>query len=55
MSNLEKAKSSAWFVTGASSGIGRELIRQALMAGERAVAIARKTADVAQLGPSNAQ
>jgi NAD(P)-dependent dehydrogenase (short-subunit alcohol dehydrogenase family) len=40
-----------WFVTGATSGIGRELVRQALDAGEPVTAIARSTASLADLGP----
>jgi len=39
-----------WFVTGASSGIGRELVRQALEAGEAVAAVARHTAGLDQLG-----
>lgn len=40
-----------WFVTGATSGIGRELVRQALEVGEPVAAIARNTASLADLGP----
>jgi NAD(P)-dependent dehydrogenase (short-subunit alcohol dehydrogenase family) len=43
-----------WFITGASSGIGRELVRQALTAGEAVTAVARSTAaldDLRDLGP----
>ncbi|HEX6520384.1 MAG TPA: SDR family NAD(P)-dependent oxidoreductase [Streptosporangiaceae bacterium] len=40
-----------WFITGATSGIGRELARQALEAGEAVTAVARNTSDLArQLG-----
>jgi NAD(P)-dependent dehydrogenase (short-subunit alcohol dehydrogenase family) len=39
-----------WIVTGATSGIGRELVRQALAAGEAVAAIARNTASLADLG-----
>jgi NAD(P)-dependent dehydrogenase (short-subunit alcohol dehydrogenase family) len=38
-----------WIVTGATSGIGRELVRQALAAGEAVAAIARNTASLADL------
>lgn len=40
-----------WFITGATSGIGRELARQALEAGEAVAAVARNTSGLAgQLG-----
>jgi NAD(P)-dependent dehydrogenase (short-subunit alcohol dehydrogenase family) len=40
-----------WFITGASSGIGRELARQALEAGEAVAATSRNVSDLAgQLG-----
>jgi NAD(P)-dependent dehydrogenase (short-subunit alcohol dehydrogenase family) len=39
-----------WFITGASSGIGRELVRQALAAGEAVTAVARNTAAIKDLG-----
>ncbi|MFD5177274.1 SDR family NAD(P)-dependent oxidoreductase [Nocardia sp. NPDC058379] len=39
-----------WFITGASSGIGRELAVQALAAGEAVVAVARRTETLAELG-----
>lgn len=38
-----------WLITGATSGIGRELTRQALQAGEYVAAIARQTASLADL------
>lgn len=38
-----------WFITGASSGIGRELVRQALAAGERVVALSRTTTTLTEL------
>lgn len=38
--------SRVWFITGASSGIGRELVRQALSNGEAAVAVARHTEQI---------
>jgi NAD(P)-dependent dehydrogenase (short-subunit alcohol dehydrogenase family) len=37
-----------WFVTGATSGIGLELVRQGLRAGERVVAIARNVDSLAE-------
>jgi NAD(P)-dependent dehydrogenase (short-subunit alcohol dehydrogenase family) len=44
-----------WFITGASSGIGRELARQALDAGEAVAAVSRNmTGAGADLGPSDA-
>lgn len=42
-----------WFITGASSGIGRELVRQALEAGEVVAALARDTSPLADLGESD--
>jgi NAD(P)-dependent dehydrogenase (short-subunit alcohol dehydrogenase family) len=42
--------SRVWFITGASSGIGRELARQALDAGEAVAAVSRNTAGLAELG-----
>ncbi|MFE7723515.1 SDR family NAD(P)-dependent oxidoreductase [Nocardia rhizosphaerihabitans] len=39
-----------WFITGASSGIGRELAVQALAAGETVVAVARRTETLGELG-----
>jgi NAD(P)-dependent dehydrogenase (short-subunit alcohol dehydrogenase family) len=40
-----------WYITGATSGIGRELTRQALEAGEAVAAVARNTSGLAeQLG-----
>ncbi|MGW6726158.1 SDR family NAD(P)-dependent oxidoreductase [Nocardia sp. NPDC055029] len=39
-----------WFITGASSGIGRELAVQALEAGEAVVAVARRTETLGDLG-----
>lgn len=39
-----------WFITGASSGIGRELAVQALAAGEAVVAVARRTETLGELG-----
>ncbi|MEV6390121.1 SDR family NAD(P)-dependent oxidoreductase [Nocardia xishanensis] len=39
-----------WFITGASSGIGRELTIQALTAGETVVAVARHTETLCDLG-----
>jgi NAD(P)-dependent dehydrogenase (short-subunit alcohol dehydrogenase family) len=42
-----------WFITGASSGIGRELARQALAAGEAVAAVSRHAAGPdGELGPS---
>lgn len=41
-----------WFITGASAGIGRELVRQALHAGEQVAAVARDRAALAALGPA---
>ncbi|MFC9876164.1 SDR family NAD(P)-dependent oxidoreductase [Nocardia salmonicida] len=39
-----------WFITGASSGIGHELARQALAAGETVAAVARHTESLSALG-----
>jgi len=39
-----------WFITGASSGIGQELTRQALDAGEAVVAVSRSPVGLAGLG-----
>jgi NAD(P)-dependent dehydrogenase (short-subunit alcohol dehydrogenase family) len=44
--------SRVWFITGASSGIGRELVRQALDAGEAVTAVARNTSELKDLGES---
>ncbi|GAD85953.1 SDR family NAD(P)-dependent oxidoreductase [Nocardia asteroides] len=41
---------SIWFITGASSGIGRELAGQALAAGEAVIALARHTEKLTDLG-----
>lgn len=41
---------SIWFITGASSGIGRELAGQALAAGEAVIALARHTEKLTELG-----
>ncbi|MFX0576964.1 SDR family NAD(P)-dependent oxidoreductase [Nocardia nepalensis] len=38
-----------WFITGASSGIGRELAIQALASGEAVIAVARHTETLAGL------
>jgi NAD(P)-dependent dehydrogenase (short-subunit alcohol dehydrogenase family) len=48
--STSQTPSRVWFVTGASSGIGRELARQALEAGEAVAAVARSTANLADLG-----
>jgi NAD(P)-dependent dehydrogenase (short-subunit alcohol dehydrogenase family) len=42
--------SRVWFITGASSGIGQELTRQALDAGEAVVAVSRSPVGLAGLG-----
>ncbi|MFE5136981.1 SDR family NAD(P)-dependent oxidoreductase [Streptomyces fagopyri] len=42
--------SKVWFITGASSGIGRELVRQALDAGESVAAVARDSGTLRDLG-----
>ena len=44
--------SRVWFITGASSGIGQELARQALGAGEAVAAVARNKDAMAGLGGS---
>ncbi|HTI90442.1 MAG TPA: oxidoreductase [Puia sp.] len=41
--------SKVWFITGTSSGIGKEIARQVLAAGYRAALGARKTEDVAEI------
>lgn len=48
--STSQTPSRVWFATGASSGIGRELARQALEAGEAVAAVARSTANLADLG-----
>src|ERR1700741_3988070 len=43
-----------WFITGASRGLGLEIAKAALLAGDRVVAAARKRAAVAEkLGPDS--
>src|SRR5208282_6528197 len=42
-------KDSPWFITGCSTGFGRELAKHVLERGYRTVVTARKTADVAAL------
>ncbi|WP_433673113.1 SDR family NAD(P)-dependent oxidoreductase [Nocardia sp. CA-136227] len=49
----EGTTSRVWFITGASSGIGRELAIQALAAGEAVVAVARHTETLAGLAQSD--
>src|SRR5688572_25418219 len=49
MANTEAKKPRVWFITGATSGIGHELVRQALAAGESVVAVARNTAELDKL------
>lgn len=41
-----------WLITGATSGIGRELTRQALDAGEAVAALARNTESLAEFDPN---
>src|SRR5215469_11286806 len=50
---MTTSTSPVWFVTGATSGIGRELTRQALDAGEAVTAVARSTTGLADLGPQD--
>jgi NAD(P)-dependent dehydrogenase (short-subunit alcohol dehydrogenase family) len=48
---------SVWFITGCSTGFGREIARQLLVAGKKVVVTARdagKIADLAALAPDNA-
>jgi NAD(P)-dependent dehydrogenase (short-subunit alcohol dehydrogenase family) len=47
---IQSNVSRVWFVTGASSGIGRELVRQALADGEAVAAIARNTVGISEGG-----
>ncbi|WP_405181834.1 SDR family NAD(P)-dependent oxidoreductase [Nocardia sp. NBC_01377] len=47
--------SPVWFITGASSGIGRELVHQALEAGEAVAAVARHIEALGDLGGSYGQ
>ena len=42
-------KDAVWLITGCSKGLGRALAKQALAAGYRVVATARRTADIADL------
>jgi NAD(P)-dependent dehydrogenase (short-subunit alcohol dehydrogenase family) len=42
-----------WFVTGSSRGLGRAVVEQALAAGQKVVATARNTADLADLAGEN--
>jgi hypothetical protein len=46
--NMEKPR--VWFITGASTGFGRELAMAALAKGDRVVATARNIAHVKDLG-----
>lgn len=48
MSTVSQQESPVWFVTGCSSGFGREFVRQLLADGCRVVASARKVADLAE-------
>jgi len=45
-SNLERSEKPVWFITGCSTGFGRELARHLLERGYRAVVTARKPADL---------
>ncbi|WP_216911101.1 SDR family NAD(P)-dependent oxidoreductase [Nocardia noduli] len=49
----ENSISPVWFITGASSGIGRELVHQALEAGEAVAAVARHIEALGDLGGSD--
>ncbi|MFC4586455.1 SDR family NAD(P)-dependent oxidoreductase [Sphaerisporangium corydalis] len=51
--NISANTSPTWFVTGASSGIGLELTRKALEAGESVAAVSRTGAGLDNLGPSD--
>jgi NAD(P)-dependent dehydrogenase (short-subunit alcohol dehydrogenase family) len=51
---MATSTSPVWFVTGATSGIGQQLVRQALAAGEQVIAVARTTGSLAQAGPEPA-
>ena len=44
--------SKVWFITGASAGIGRELVRHALDSGDQVAAVARDRAALDALGPA---
>jgi NAD(P)-dependent dehydrogenase (short-subunit alcohol dehydrogenase family) len=49
MTNPSSSVAKVWFITGTSSGFGRELAEQLLAAGEKVVATARKPEQIADL------
>jgi len=49
----EQTAKKVWFITGASTGFGRELAEQLLVAGERVVATARRPEQLADLGKAH--
>ncbi|MBC8071494.1 MAG: SDR family NAD(P)-dependent oxidoreductase, partial [Deltaproteobacteria bacterium] len=49
MTNTTKTPAKTWFITGASRGIGAEIVRAALAAGDRVVATGRDAQAIARL------